>query len=111
MSNFSTNGKTPNGKQKYKPRCKVCDYAEQRRFSAEKQDLIKDLYGTSCVVCGYDKCYAALEFHHVDMSTKEYQISKLVGNFSRIDTLLKELEKCILVCSNCHREIHHPHQI
>lgn len=58
-----------------------------------------------CQVCGYNKCLRSLEFHHLDPLQKDFTIS---GNLKRIkkEKVIKELEKCILVCSNCHGEIH-----
>lgn len=63
----------------------------------------------ACSECGYDKHFAALEFHHVDPATKEYGISRLMhSNLTpeRVKLFKKELKKCIILCSNCHR-IHH----
>lgn len=59
-----------------------------------------------CSLCGYNKCFAALDFHHIDPATKEYHISKMFGlapNKKRI----AELDKCLVLCSNCHRELHY----
>lgn len=73
---------------------------------AVKRKLVK-LKGGCCEICGYDKCIAALEFHHSDPSEKELELSASL-NFSEKDikNLISEVDKCILVCSNCHREIH-----
>ena len=63
-----------------------------------------DYKGGKCVVCGYDKYFGALEFHHVDKTKKEYAISDLKNyNF---ETLKDELDKCVILCSNCHAEYH-----
>ncbi len=61
--------------------------------------------GGCCVKCGYNKCEEALEFHHVDPSTKEYSPARIMGSRSWL-TVKKELDKCILICANCHRELH-----
>jgi hypothetical protein len=61
--------------------------------------------GGKCVKCGYDKCVAAMEFHHRDPSMKDFAISG--GGVTRSFEAIKvELDKCDLVCANCHREIH-----
>ena len=60
--------------------------------------------GGKCEICGYDKCIDALEFHHVNQETKSFGISN--GNIRSLKELKKEADKCILVCSNCHKEIH-----
>lgn len=64
---------------------------------------IKEARGGKCVRCGYDKCIKALEFHHIDPQQKEFTISN--GNF-RLQEAIKESQKCILICSNCHKELH-----
>lgn len=61
--------------------------------------------GGKCYYCGYNKCAEALEFHHIDPEEKSFNISDRNIKLNWID-FKKELDKCILVCSNCHREIH-----
>jgi 5-methylcytosine-specific restriction endonuclease McrA len=61
--------------------------------------------GGCCVRCGYKKYQGALEFHHTDPNEKDFNPSQL-KNYSFNERLKNELDKCILVCSNCHREIH-----
>lgn len=65
--------------------------------------LLVEYKGGKCERCGYDKCIDALEFHHLDPSTKE---SKNLGTTAAIAKQKAEADKCILVCANCHREIH-----
>jgi DNA-binding CsgD family transcriptional regulator/transcription elongation factor Elf1 len=61
--------------------------------------------GGKCSRCNYDKCMSALDFHHLDPSKKDFTISKFLNlSWEKIKI---ELDKCELVCSNCHREIHH----
>jgi len=60
--------------------------------------------GGECEKCGYSKCIDALEFHHNDPSEKDFTISGKSWSFER---LRNEVEKCIMVCSNCHKEIHY----
>lgn len=76
----------------------VTDFRKRR-----KENLIKVL-GGCCCLCGYNKCIGALEFHHIEPENKKYQLSS--GNCHNIEEDLEEAKKCILVCSNCHREIH-----
>jgi uncharacterized protein YerC len=59
--------------------------------------------GGSCELCGYSKCDRALEFHHLNPDEKDFGIS---GKSLSFDKLKEEVDKCILVCSNCHCEIH-----
>lgn len=67
-----------------------------------KEKLVK-YKGGKCERCEYNKCINALEFHHLDPNEKDFQIGGKSWSFER---LKKEVDKCILVCSNCHREIH-----
>ena len=59
--------------------------------------------GGSCEKCGYNKCLDALTFHHINPAEKDFQISEMCRKW---ETVKNELDKCILVCSNCHLEIH-----
>jgi hypothetical protein len=59
--------------------------------------------GGKCCLCPYDRCVEALEFHHVDPEEKGFNIADKVTSFEAIKL---ELDKCELVCANCHREIH-----
>lgn len=69
---------------------------------AIKQALV-NLKGGKCSICGYNKSLRALQFHHLNPKEKDFALTKNVKDF---DKLKKEVEKCILVCSNCHAEIH-----
>ena len=69
-----------------------------------KLNLIK-VCGSKCNLCGYDKNITALEFHHIDPRLKEYGIASM-GTCHQLEKDLNEVKKCILVCANCHREIH-----
>lgn len=61
--------------------------------------------GGKCEVegCGYNKCVRSLQFHHIDQKEKDFSIS---GKTKSLEKMKKEVDKCILVCSNCHGEIH-----
>lgn len=85
--------------------CKKClSVYTKEKWQRLKTDAV--LYkGGVCEICGYNKCLAALEFHHINMEEKEFTISK-VRTLS-VDKIKHELDKCMLLCSNCHREIHY----
>lgn len=61
--------------------------------------------GNKCVLCGYDKCISALDFHHTNPQEKEFELSNRNIKLDW-DIVKKKLDKCIVVCANCHREIH-----
>ena len=87
----------------YKDKKKMYEMQIQRWINIKIKAI--NLKGGMCCMCGYNKHYGALEFHHTDPSTKEKQWDKL--RLCAWDKIVAELEKCILVCANCHREIHH----
>jgi hypothetical protein len=87
------------------------DYTKKTSAAVKKRRIklkvmAVEYKGGKCSVCGYNKCIAALDFHHLDASSKEFSISA-DGSTRGWERLKVELDKCILVCSNCHREIHH----
>ena len=56
------------------------------------------------MVCGYNRCSAALDLHHIDSTTKDFSLS---GHHNLSLARLKaEADKCILLCRNCHAEVH-----
>lgn len=58
--------------------------------------------GGKCVKCGYNKCVNALEFHH--LRNKIHEPTVLIQNSTRLDQIKSELDKCEILCANCHRE-------
>lgn len=101
---FYSNGFTPKGTQKWKPTCKPCEALRRKTRIAK---ILVEHYGElKCERCGFDKHFAALEFHHENPSEKEYQVSALFTSNRNKEVLLKELSKCIILCSNCHRIEH-----
>ena len=68
-----------------------------------KLDMI-DYKGGKCQSCGYDTYYGALSFHHRDPTQKRYEWKQM--KFLHRKTIRKELDKCILLCNNCHAEHH-----
>lgn len=97
LTSYRKCGVHKNGTQKYRGSCKDCE-------KSVITDLIKEIHGDSCTKCGYNKCFKALDLHHLDSSQKDYQVSAMKGFPStKVKT---EIEKCVLLCANCHREIH-----
>ncbi len=95
---------TKNGEKKSYYKCKKCtvDAVQKRRNKVKLMSI--EYKGGKCEKCGYNKYVGALEFHHIS-GNKDFGIS--AKGYTRSWKIVKEeLEKCILVCSNCHREIH-----
>ena len=82
--------------------CKVCKQKRIDRIKEIKQEYYR-LFG-GCIVCGYNKSFHCIDFHHIDHNTKEYAISKLTDNAE--SKIRKELYKTIPLCRNCHGEHH-----
>ena len=92
---------------------------DKRRYSDRRQYLIRAVHarrkkvrqmavehkGGKCELCGYDRCIDAFEFHHNDSSKKNFGISEK-GYTRSWKEVVEELDNCILVCANCHRELH-----
>lgn len=92
----------------YKIKEKQNTYHSQTMRSIKRKYEFIMLKGGCCNNCGYNKNISALEFHHIDESSKNFSIDfRKLANTNK-ETLLKELEKCLLLCANCHREHHHP---
>jgi len=87
-------------------------YPERRealiRAVAKRRKKIKamaiEYKGGACQLCDYSKCHGALEFHHLNRSDKKFGIGDK-GYTRSWEKVKAELDKCLLVCSNCHREI------
>ena len=89
---------------KFQSKCKKCfnTYC-MNRWKQRKLDAIS-YKGGKCQECNYNKYYGALEFHHVLPSEKDFDWNKL--RLRSWENIKKELDKCVCLCSNCHREIH-----
>lgn len=88
-----------------KYRCSQCqNTAVNKRRKKLKVEAVNYL-GGACLDCNYSNSISALEFHHIDPTKKEFGISTSGGTKS-LDRLKLELDKCILLCANCHREEH-----
>lgn len=88
-------------------------YADRREYLIKAvagrrkrlREFIIDYKGGKCIICGYKGYIGAFDLHHKKDSQKEFGLSAR-GLTKSIDKLKKEADKCILVCANCHREIH-----
>lgn len=84
--------------------CSACsDQALIIRQRTKKLECLNYL-GGKCVVCNYDKYQGALEFHHIDPKKKSFAIGTI--KTCSMEKLKPELDKCVILCSNCHKEFH-----
>lgn len=117
MSNCEVCGIELKGKQQKfcsnKCKCKTSNHkhqsyvAQQERAKRRKAKLIM-MNGGKCSLCGYNKNYAALAFHHSDPGIKSFELDGRALSNHSWELILSEVAKCILLCQNCHQEVHHP---
>jgi hypothetical protein len=114
-----SSGFTQTGKPDYRTRCNDCqnkylsDLGRAKRSRMTSQALDRkylgkkrcvDYLGGRCVRCGYDRCIKAMTFHHRDPAAKGFAISQMLDRAWAV--LKPELDKCDLLCFNCHMEEH-----
>lgn len=77
-----------------------------KKWRSSTKKRMVDAMGGKCQCCGYAACTDALAFHHIDMNQKEFSFRGARANPKAWNKIAEELKKCILVCHNCHSEIH-----
>jgi len=92
----------PQGKKRF------CSHQCKNKFHViNRRRILKEMAvehaGGSCERCGYDGYIGALEFHHKDPTQKDFSIAT---NSKGWETIREEVDKCMLLCSNCHKEVH-----
>ncbi len=85
--------------------CSKCDIQRHSLMRKQLKARLVEYKGGCCERCGYSKSIKALEFHHRNPSRKDFSIAG-AGSTKNFDKAKLEVDKCILVCANCHREIH-----
>lgn len=83
--------------------CKNSYHVDARR--KKLKEMAVEHKGGKCELCGYDRCIQALTFHHIDPTQKDFTISAS-GHTRSWNKLRRELNKCIMLCANCHAEVH-----
>lgn len=68
-----------------------------------KEDIVY-IMGGCCQICGYNRAITALDLHHLNPNIKEFSIGTILNK--NWDIVNEEIKKCILLCANCHREVH-----
>ncbi len=94
-------GKPHGKKQAY---CRTCAMVRQKAAHWKRKQECVDRKGGKCQLCGYKKCLTSLQFHHIDPTEKSFELG-FARSFSW-ESVVRELNKCVLLCSNCHGEVH-----
>lgn len=86
-------------------KCRECN--TERVTATRRNNKLKliEHFGGKCTLCGYSRCPNALEFHHKEPEHKDFGISS-GGIAWSLQRMIDEAQKCMMVCANCHREIH-----
>lgn len=82
------------------------NYECQQKRGFLRKIMLVNMLGGKCSECGYDKNLSAIDFHHLRDKTSQLDIRNLSN--SSLEWCLAEAKKCVLLCSNCHREQHNP---
>jgi hypothetical protein len=85
-------------------RCVTCRSAAVTARRRRVKAVLLAEAGGCCVLCGYDRCDAALHFHHVDPSTKSFALAA-AGVTRSLQAARAEASKCVVLCANCHAEV------
>jgi hypothetical protein len=84
-------------------------YPQQKARGLKRKKELIEKFGGKCTICGYKKNLAALAFHHIDGSKKEFKLDARSLSNRTEARIQNELMKCTLLCHNCHAELHNPH--
>ncbi len=83
-------------------------YKAQQKRGRERKIKLIEIMGGACLRCGYAANYAAMELHHVEPEAKLFTLDLRSLSNRSWNVSLKEAQKCMLLCSNCHAEEHNP---
>jgi transposase-like protein len=102
--NCDRHGRTRHSRRVDGFRCARCEAERVTAWRQRTKRILVNEAGGSCALCGYDRCVAALQFHHVDPSEKCFSLSH--GGLARsLRRAREEARKCVLLCANCHAEV------
>jgi 5-methylcytosine-specific restriction endonuclease McrA len=100
LENFEFNKKS----SLYRRICKICNYKKFKNKRNKQKDECITLLGSKCQNCGFKKFRSSMQFHHI--KDKSIEINNLIGRDYQKEKILIELDKCCLLCSNCHDAFH-----
>ena len=83
-------------------------YINKYNNGKNTRNFLVNYFENSCSICGYNKNSAALVFHHIEPKNKKFNITLKNCMIKNIEELQEEAAKCMLLCANCHAELHYP---
>lgn len=83
-------------------------YELQRKKGFDRKLNIFISRGGKCEICGYKKNLSAIDFHHIEKDKKLFKIDIRQFSNRKYGVIEDEISKCLMICANCHREIHNP---
>jgi hypothetical protein len=96
---------TETNKRLYKDRSDEYKLRVKERQKQIRLKIAEIKLSAGCSKCGYNKSAKALQFHHTN-DDKEHNVSRMAAQGRALRSILVEIEKCVIVCANCHAEIH-----
>ena len=78
-----------------------------KKWRQSVKTIVVECLGGCCQICGYKRCKNALELHHINPDEKDFGFGSIMSPCRSWKVIYQEAKKCILLCSNCHREVHH----
>ena len=95
------------GGGRYRSECKECHCTYVKEKYQERKGKVNEFKSQEgCQKCGDKRSYV-LDYHHIDPQTKEATIARITSNNNKMNDIQKEIEKCVILCANCHREYHY----
>ena len=95
------------GGGKYRSECKECHKKYVKVRYTERKETVEEIkVAKGCEKCGEIRPYM-LDFHHKDPAIKDASVARLTSNRNKLEDIQKEIEKCVVLCANCHREFHY----
>lgn len=87
--------------------CKECHSKQVNNAYKKRKQWVSTIKAQNkCAKCGEDRSYL-LDFHHIDPSIKDNTVARLTSSSSTHEKILREIDKCVVLCANCHREFHY----
>jgi len=96
----------PYRNKKYCGKCKILGHSSTMRMIRNREFIKSYKKDKRCELCGYNKYPEILQFHHKDRNLKNEGVNVLMKTLKNLDLIKSEIKKCIILCPNCHNELH-----